>query len=164
MKMLVLYYSWSHGNTEKIAEQLAGACDADLERIETVSPYPDEYQATVDQAKREIDAGFEPQIEPLEHDPSSYDVIAIGSPVWWYTMAPAVKTLLSQIDFSGKTVVAFNTSGGWPGTTIEDIEAACEGAKFWPSVEIRFDATGGDRQKTPQREIDSWIGGIRERL
>lgn len=164
MKMLVLYYSWSHGNTEKTAEQLASACDADLERIETVSPYPDEYQATVDQAKREIDAGFEPQIEPLEHDPSNYDVIAIGTPVWWYTMAPAVKTLLSQIDFSGKTVVAFNTSGGWPGTTIEDIEAACEGAKFWPSVEIRFGATGGDRQKTSQREIDSWIGGIRERL
>lgn len=161
MSMLVVYYSWSHGNTKGIAEKLASACNADLEHIETVTPYPDEYQATVDQAHREIDAGFEPEIEPLGHDPSSYDVVAIGTPVWWYTMAPAVKSFLSQVDLSGKTVVAFDTSGGWPGTTLEDIEAACDGATFLPGIEARFDSTGGGRQKTPQREIDAWIESVR---
>ena len=30
-KMLVVYYSWTNGNTEKIAEQLADACEADIE-------------------------------------------------------------------------------------------------------------------------------------
>ena len=34
--MLVVYYTWSNGNTEKIAEQLADACGADLTGIKTV--------------------------------------------------------------------------------------------------------------------------------
>lgn len=50
-KMLVAYYSWSNGNTEKVAEQLADACGADLERIETVEPYPEDYDQTVQQAR-----------------------------------------------------------------------------------------------------------------
>lgn len=163
-KMLVVYYSWSAGNTERVARQLARACDADVERIETVERYPDDYQTTVDQAKREITSGYEPEINPLVHDPSDYDVIAVGTPVWWYTMAPAIKTFLSQTDLSGKTVVAFNTSGGWPGTTIEDIERACKGATFLPSIEVSPEDMEGSNQKTPRREIDSWIEGIREFL
>ena len=50
-KMLVAYYSWSNGNTEKVAEQLADACGADLERIETVEPYPEDYDQTVQQGQ-----------------------------------------------------------------------------------------------------------------
>ncbi len=32
--MLVAHYTWSNGNTEKIAEQLADACGADLADID----------------------------------------------------------------------------------------------------------------------------------
>ena len=38
-KMLVVYYSWSNGNTKKIAEQLANKTGADIARIETAEPY-----------------------------------------------------------------------------------------------------------------------------
>ena len=47
-RMLVVYYSWSNGNTEKVAEQLAQTCGADIERIETVEPYPEDYNETVE--------------------------------------------------------------------------------------------------------------------
>ena len=33
--MLVVYYSWSNGNTKRIAEQLAAATNADIARIDT---------------------------------------------------------------------------------------------------------------------------------
>ena len=160
-KMLVAYYSWSNGNTEKIAEQLAQSCNADLEKIETVVPYPSDYDATVAQGQREVDEGFEPEIATLDHNPSDYDVIAIGTPTWWYTMAPAVSTFLSENDLSNKTVVAFQTNGGWPGTTIDDIEASCPGAQFGPHLEIQFDSNGGDKQRTPQRSVDAWIASVR---
>ena len=156
-RMIVVYYSWSNGNTEKVAEQLAETCGADIERIETVEPYPEDYNETVEQGQREVNEGFEPQIEPLENDPASYDVIAVGTPTWWYTMAPAVKTFLSENDFHVKKVVAFQTNGGWPGSVIEDIEEACEGAEFGPSFEIQIDSNGGDVQKTPQRQVDAWV-------
>lgn len=160
-KTLVVYYSWSCGNTEKIAEQLADACDADIARIETVVPYPEDYQETVDQGQREVNAGFMPEIEPLEYSPADYDVIVIGTPTWWYTMAPAVKTFIAENDFSGKTVVALSTNGSWPGNVTADIEDACAGASFGPALEVQFDSTGGDRQETPQSQVDAWIEQIR---
>ena len=36
MSLLIVYYSWSNGNTQKIAEQLRLATGADMARIETV--------------------------------------------------------------------------------------------------------------------------------
>ena len=160
-KTLVVYYSWSCGNTEKIAEQLADACDADIARIETVVPYPEDYQETVDQGQREVNAGFMPEIENLEYSPADYDVIVIGTPTWWYTMAPAVKTFIAENDFSGKTVVALSTNGSWPGNVTADIEDACTGASFGPALEVQFDSTGGDHQETPQSQVDAWIEQIR---
>ena len=160
-KTLVVYYSWSCGNTEKIAEQLADACDADIARIETVVPYPEDYQETVDQGQREVNAGFMPEIKNLEYNPADYDVIVIGTPTWWYTMAPAVKTFIAENDFSGKTVVALSTNGSWPGNVTADIEDACAGASFGPALEVQFDSTGGDRQETPQSQVDAWIEQIR---
>lgn len=160
-KTLVVYYSWSCGNTEKIAEQLADVCDADIARIETVVPYPEDYQETVDQGQREVNAGFMPEIENLEYNPADYDVIVIGTPTWWYTMAPAVKTFIAENDFSGKTVVALSTNGSWPGNVTADIEDACTGASFGPALEVQFDSTGGDHQETPQSQVDAWIEQIR---
>lgn len=43
---------------------------------------------------------------------SAFDIIAIGTPAWWYTMAPAVRSFLAQHDFAGKTVVPFMINGG----------------------------------------------------
>lgn len=57
-KMLVVYYSWSNGNTKRIAEQLADETGADIARIETTEPYRGSHEAVVDQGQREVEAGF----------------------------------------------------------------------------------------------------------
>ena len=61
--------------------------------------------------RNEVQRGYEPEIKPLDINIADYDVIAVGTPTWWYTMAPAVKTFLHQQDFTGKTVVPFMTNG-----------------------------------------------------
>ena len=162
--MLVVYYTWTNGNTKKIAEQLAAACGADLARIDTVVPYPDDYDTTVSQAQDEVNAGFEPEIKVLAHNPADYDIIAVGAPTWWYTMAPAVKTFMGNVNWDGKTVVPFSTSAGWPGSTTADIENAAAGASVAPSLEVTFDSTGGTEQKTPQTEVNAWIEAVKELL
>lgn len=70
------------------------------------------YEDVVEQGKKEVEAGFMPQINPLSVNLADYDVIAIGTPTWWYTMAPAVLTFLTTNDFTGKTVIPFMTNGG----------------------------------------------------
>ena len=64
-KMLVVYYSWSNGNTKQIAEQLAKATGAELAEIDTVQPYTGSYDEVVDQGQREVNAGYKPEIKPL---------------------------------------------------------------------------------------------------
>jgi flavodoxin len=159
-RMLIVYYSWSNGNTRRIAEALRAATDADVERIETVEPYPDDYDTTVAQAKGEVDAGFEPELQPLDLDPADYDVIAIGTPTWWYTMAPAVRSLADACDWHGKTVVPFMTCGGWPGHVVDDMGEACEGASVIEPLEVTFDSAGGDEMRTSQAELDAWAARV----
>lgn len=65
-KMLVVYYSWSNGNTKRIAEQLTNGTGADIARIETAEPYSGSHEDVVEQGKREVEAGFMPQINPMQ--------------------------------------------------------------------------------------------------
>lgn len=154
--MLVVYYSWTNGNTREIAEELAEACDADIERIEVADPYPDDYDTVVNQARHEVETGYLPPIEPLQSDPADYRVVAVGTPTWWYTMAPAVATFLSEHDLSGKLVVPFMTNAGWPGSVIEDMSEAAKGATLVEPLEVRFASDGGPRMVTPESEVSTW--------
>ena len=124
-KLLIVYYSWSCGNTERIAKALQHAAGGDLWKLDTAEPYRGSYSEAVDQGQREVERGLEPELKPLGVDPAEYDCIAVGTPTWWYTMAPAVKTFLHQQHFSGKTVIPFMTNGGWPGICWENFDWNC---------------------------------------
>lgn len=126
--MLIVYYSVSNGNTRKIAEQIQQSTGADIA-----------------------------EIKPLSLHPEDYDVIAIGTPTWWYTMAPAVLTFLTSHNWQGKTVIPFQTHGGWPGHTIQDIQKACKGATFAHAMKIQFDSTGGAKMETAPKDVQAWI-------
>ena len=42
-KLLIIYYSWSNGNTERIAKMLQSETDSDILKIDTVVPYSGSY-------------------------------------------------------------------------------------------------------------------------
>lgn len=163
-KMLVAYYSWSNGNTKRIAQKLADETGADIARIETTEPYRGSHEEVVEQGQREVEVGFMPQINPLSVNIADYDVFAIGTPTWWYTMAPAVLTFLTTNDFAGKTVIPFMTNGGWPGHVIKDMKEKCKGANFMHEMQIRFDSMGKDHLETPESAIDQWIEQIKDSI
>ena len=157
MNALILYYSYG-GNTRKIAAQIQKALGCDTAEIETVTPYTGSYNSVVDQGQQEVNDGFEPEIKPLVKNPADYDTIILGTPVWWYTYAPAVKTVLSAADWAGKTVYPFATNGGWIGHTFKDFEKACHGAAVKKGLNIRFDE---HTLRTSEAEIERWIKDIR---
>ena len=123
-KMLIVYYSWSNGNTERIAKKLQSATGADIARIDTKVPYTGSYDDVVNQGQDEVRRGFEPEIKPIGVNVDDYDIIAVGTPTWWYTMAPAVLTFINANNWNGKNVVPFMTNGGWPGHVIKDMKKA----------------------------------------
>lgn len=161
-KMLIVYYSLSNGNTRRIAQQMQQATGADLAEIQTVEPYTGSYDDIVDQGQREVEQGYCPAIQPLAANPGDYGMIAVGTPTWWYTMAPAVRTFLTAHDWTGKTVLPFQTHGGWPGHTLPDMEKACPGAVFTHANAIQFDSTGGAQLVTPEADVAAWLHDLSE--
>lgn len=156
MKTLIVYYSYG-GNTRRIAELIQKSIGGDLAEIRTVKPYTGSYMEVVDQGQKEVNKGFMPEIEPLSASIAGYDQIILGSPVWWYTFAPAVKTFLNQYDLAGKIVWPYSTNGGWPGHLLKDVEKACKGADVRKGIDIRFEE---DRLVTDEKEILQWIQNI----
>lgn len=146
-KALVVYFSHS-GNTRLAAERLAAAAGADLFEIVPATPYPAEYGAVVDQAKREIAADYRPALATDLHDIAAYDVIYVGSPCWWSTVAPPVATFLAAHDFAGKTLVPFMThEGSRMGRTEADLRRLCPDATVLAGVPIRGSAVAqADRE------------------
>ena len=90
-RVLVVYYSRS-GSTRTVAEALAGALGADLEPI----------QDEVDRrgvwgylrSGTEASLGASTEIRRGSHDPSRYDLVVIGSPVWRLSVSTPVRTYL----------------------------------------------------------------------
>ena len=163
-KLLIVYYSWANGNTERIAKKLQSVAGGDLLKIDTAVPYSGSYEDVVDQGQREVERGFEPELKPLNVSIAGYDVVAVGTPTWWYTMAPAVKSFLHGQSFAGKTVVPFMTNGGRPGHVIKDMKNSCPGAEFACEMQVQFDSDGGDRLETPESNIDAWAQSVKALL
>ena len=116
---LIAYYSWG-GNTKLIAEKIHSQIGGDMFRIETKIPYPDDYNETAyGPAKEQHEKGILPELKETI-DITKYDRIFIGTPVWWYEPAPAVKSFLASNNFEGKTIIPFITHGGGGKYTIAD--------------------------------------------
>jgi flavodoxin len=106
MKSLVVYYTRT-GKTRFVAETIAAELGADLEEI-------------VDLKKRECKIGWimggkdatqkkQTEIAPIKRMPADYDLVVIGTPIWAWTLTPAIRTYISKNDLSGKKVALFYT-------------------------------------------------------
>ena len=114
MKTAVVYFSWS-GNTRFAAETIAKKSGADLFEIKAETPYNSDFGKCCDEAKPECYGKTLRPIKPIEGlDLAKYDVVFVGSPNWWGTMAPPVRTWVtnSKDALKGKTVCIFQTHGG----------------------------------------------------
>jgi flavodoxin len=73
-----------------------------------------------------------------EIDIDSYDRIYIGYPMWWYTFPMIIYTFFDKYDFSGKTIIPFNThmGSGDGGTydTIRKLETAGRTIDTYPII------------------------------
>ena len=110
-KILIAYYSYS-GNTQEVAETIQKGIGGDLFEIKTAGSYPQSYRPMTEQAKKEIEAGYRPELMTRVDNMAQYDVVFLGSPNWWGTITPQVSSFLDTYDLSGKTVIPFVTHGG----------------------------------------------------
>ncbi|MFC1690670.1 flavodoxin family protein [Nanoarchaeota archaeon] len=109
MKILVAYYSRT-GTTRKLAQDISKALNADIEEI-------------IDTKNRDGVLGYMgagrdgstkklTKLEPIKKDPSKYDLIILGTPVWAWAISAPIRTYITENKDKFKKVAFFITKGG----------------------------------------------------
>lgn len=176
-KSLVVYFSWGeahkaevdattsasvvldggakYGLTEQLAKQIAKSAGADIWRIEPLDAYPKEYSKAGEVVKDELEKG---RIRAVKGSPdfAKYDVIFVGTPVWWHTAPTMVTNFLQEhkAELSGKTVIPFCSY--WATYSKETLAALTEATPTAAHKE-GFAAT-----RVQVREVEAWLKKIGE--
>ncbi|MER9425760.1 flavodoxin [Mesorhizobium sp. M0317] len=114
-----------------MASLLSRDLGADLFEIEPATPYPADYFATVEQAKKERERDYLPPLKAIVRDLATYDAVYLGFPAWGGSAPPVIRSFLAAHDFAGMAVAPFNLHGGYGlGDSLEVITRAAPQARF----------------------------------
>ena len=157
-KELVLYFS-VYGTAKIVAEEIAKQTGAELREIVPEVPSDgnrDHYSALLRVAQKEHDTNARPVIKedlPI----ADYDRIYIGYPMWCYTFPMIIYTLFEQYDFSGKTIIPFNTHmGSRDGGTYQTIKELAPKAKVLTGLPMEM----RDAENGPFRAVEKWLASL----
>ena len=144
------------GNTQYMAYVIQETVGADIFRIEPETPYPTDHDELVDLASEEQSNNARPAIKDTIENFDTYENIFVGYPNWWGDMPMILYSFFDEYDFSGKTIIPFNTHGGsgFSGTisTIKELE---------PNAEM-LDGKSISRNdiQDAEQEIVDWVNSL----
>ncbi len=157
-KTLVVYYS-ATGSTEKAANYIKDAIDADIFKLEPVDEYSSADLDWTDSSSRVNEEHNDEAKRDIKLKSTAvpnweeYDTVYIGYPIWWGIAAWPVNNFVKENDFSGKTVIPFCTSASSPlgesGKQLKDMA----GTGDWQDG-MRF------RSAVSQSDVENWLKEI----
>ena len=149
-KKLIVYYSLS-GNTKGLAELIQSLTGADIFELKLVDPYPEEYDAVVERARRELESGDLPALAENIANLADYDVVFLGTQNWFGSLSLPVFTFIDSHDLSGKTIVPFVTHGrGGLQDQVTDLKALIPNAAYLEEF-AQF------RDETVESDVSQWL-------
>jgi hypothetical protein len=87
-----------------------------------------------------------PELMPLVHDPTGYDLVMIGTPVWAWTLSPPVASFLSAVNLKDKQIGLFCCHGGNAGKTIVHMKNLLPNCRVIGEIEF-FEPIKTDKAK-----------------
>lgn len=140
------------GNTEVIAEYIQDIVGADIFKVEPLEPYSADYMQCIEEAKVRTRNHIAPIKENVP-DLSAYEVIYVGSPVYWGGMPEELFTALKGLDYTGKTIRPFVTHEGSGLSSIPNqLKEICTGATVTSGIAITGSSVNSARSK-----VENWI-------
>ena len=163
--VLVIYYSrkgenympgglqhLDKGHTERAAEYISKAIDADIFKIDTVKPYSDTYYGCCREAEQETWNNTRPEIKGFINDISAYKTIFVCFPCWCGTAPMCIFTFLDNYDLSGKKLIPFCThEGSGMANAEKDLKNNYPNALVVPGLAIR-----GHKVIDSEDKISGW--------
>lgn len=126
LKTLIVYYSFE-GNTRLIAEAIAQEIKADILELKVQNDIKTRGFMKYFWGGRQVFQKKTPDLLPFDKDPNDYALIFIGTPVWVFTYAPALRTFFNKIKLKGKKIALFCCHESDPAKTIDNMKKELEG-------------------------------------
>lgn len=168
-KILIVYLSRTN-NTKAIAEFIQQKVGGTMVALELETPYPADYNATVQQVGRESETGYLPPLKTKIERIEQYDFVFLGFPTWGMQLPPPVKSFLRQYSLKGKTVIPFNTNAGYgEGSSFQIVRELCPQSTILEGFVTRgglerdgqYLVIKEARAEEAQKEVESWLGKIK---
>ena len=168
-KILTVYLSRTN-NTKAIAEFIHQKVGGTIVALELETPYPADYNATVQQVARENETGYLPPLKTKIERIEQYDVVFLGFPTWGMQLPPPVKSFLRQYSLKEKTVIPFNTNAGYgEGSSFQTVRELCPQSTVLEGFVIRgglerdgqYLVIKGARAEEAEKEVESWLRKIK---
>jgi flavodoxin len=162
-KIIVAFYSMN-GNTKAVAEYIKSKTDADIYEIKTSEVYPKEWNEIVEIVGKRGKT-YEPALIGDMPDVRKYDVVFIGTPCWWGTIANPVRSFLHKVDLSGKTIAPFMTHGT-SGRKFQEMKKLCpnstvlEGIGIYNRYQVETKVNSVENLGDYKPEVDKWLKSI----
>lgn len=157
MKTAVVYYSLE-GNTKMVAEKIASKFDAKLYELKEIkNSVSKEGFFKYFWGGKQVVTKKKPKLEPLDFDVNDYDIIFIGTPVWAYSYAPAIRTFLANYNIKNKKVGLFCSHGGGPGNIMHKMENELIGNEIISKFDIMEPLND---LESSTKKIDKWLENI----
>ena len=145
------------GNTEIVCNLMKDMLDADLFKIEMQNPYSPVYMTCIDEAKQDLRNKARPELRHYLAGIDEYDTVILAYPNYWGTIPMAVATFLERYDFSGKTIIPFNTHmGSRDGGTYQTIKELAPKAKVLTGLPVEM----RDAENGPARAVEKWLASL----
>ena len=109
MNGLIVYFSRT-GRTRKVAKAIQAATDFDLEEIEEEVGRGGPLgflKSGMESTRRML-----PKIKPLTRNPSEYDIVVIGTPMWAANMSSPIRAFITEHKDTINTFALFCTGDG----------------------------------------------------
>jgi flavodoxin len=145
------------GNVRAIADDIAEYTGGDLFSIQTSVAYSGNISSLIDYAQDEQDEDARPELTTHIENLDQYDTIFIGYPTWWYDLPQVMYSFFDEYDFSGKTIVPFNSANGsrFSGTigTIQQLE---------PDADVITEGLSVHQNNVSnaKSEVEKWLKGL----
>ena len=145
------------GRIRALADMIQAKTGGELFSIQTSVDYPADIGELIDYASDEQENSVRPELTSRIENLDEYDTIFIGYPNWWYDMPMVLYSFFDEYDFSGKTIIPFNSHNGSRfSDTIQTIQ------ELEPDADVITDGfTVSERDVADaEDDIDEWLNGL----
>jgi flavodoxin len=157
MKTTVVYYTLD-GNCAIVAREIKDKLGADVIRLHTQDEKKRGKVGKLFWGCGMVFSRKKPPLKPYTFDPSAYELIVIGVPVWAGSPAPPILTFLSEAGITGKKIALFVCHAGGKGDALEKLKALFAGNDIIAEADFTNPAKGNGDEV--ERQVADWVKGF----